>query len=324
MKHNNTWGEPPHEDKPANSYQPSAVSHQPTANSYQPSAVSHQPTANSQPPTANRQWPTANSQSPTASRRPPIIAIANQKGGVGKTTTCVHLAAYLAGQGRRVIVADADPQGNATAWLCDEAPDESALWRLLIARDQPAQVLHMARWGVGLLPGSDETGDALITLTALRRPFDAIAQALQAVAACFQPDYLLLDMPPSKAAGFRELLYAADYLLVPTQVERLSLNGVQFMAATLHELRQTFGHGPRLLGIVPTMVRARTVDHGDHLTDLVGHFGPAVWPAVPLSIKVSEACTYGTTVWARDNRCEAALGMRAVCERFVENLGGGD
>lgn len=249
-----------------------------------------------------------------------IVAVANQKGGVGKTTLTIHLAAYLAGRGQRVIVADADPQGNASAWLCDDGVSESALWRLLIARERPAQVLHRAKWGVGLLPGNDESGDALITLVALRKPFDAIAEALQAVVSCFTPDVLLLDMPPSKAAGFRELLFAADYLLVPTQVERLSLNGVGFMAETIHELRQTFGRGPRLLGVVPNMVRARTIDHGDHLTDLVAHFGPAVWPAVPLSIRVSEACTYGTTVWERDAASEAALGMEAVCQRFMENL----
>jgi len=264
----------------------------------------------------------ANSQEPTANGPSPIIALSNQKGGVGKTTLCVHLAAYLAAQGKRVIVADADPQGNATAWLADDGLDESALWRLLIERARPETALHVAKWGVGLLPGNGESGDALITLTALRRPFDAIAQALREVVERMRPDYLLLDMPPSKAAGFRELLFAADYLLVPTQVERLSLNGVQFMDDTLHELREHLGQGPRLLGIVPNMVRPRTVDHGDHLVDLVQHFGAAVWPAVPLSIKVSEACTYGTTVWDREPKGEAARGMTDVCERFVENLEG--
>ena len=266
--------------------------------------------------------PAANRQRPIADRPSPIIAFSNQKGGVGKTTLCVHLAAYLAAQGKRVIVADADPQGNASAWLADDGVDESALWRLLIERARPEAALHTVKWGVGLLPGNGESGDALITLTALRRPFDAIAQALREVVDCIRPDYLLLDMPPSKAAGFRELLFAADYLLVPTQVERLSLNGVQFMANTLHELRESFGQGPRLLGIVPNMVRPRTVDHGDHLIDLVEHFGAAVWPAVPLSIKVSEACTYGTTVWDREPKGEAAKGVTAVCERFVENLEG--
>jgi hypothetical protein len=106
-------------------------------------------------------------------------------------------------------------------------------------------------------------------------------------------------------------------------VERLSLNGVQFMAATLHALRQSFGQGPRLLGTAPNMVRARTGDYGDHLLDLVGHFGTAVWPAVSLSIRVSEGCTYGVTVWDREPRSEAAMGMTAVYERFVENLTSG-
>jgi chromosome partitioning protein len=252
-----------------------------------------------------------------------IIAIANQKGGVGKTTLTVHLAAYLAQQGVNVLVTDADPQGNATAWLTDDAGGTSALWQLLIARSRPEQTCQPAKWGIRLLPGSDESGDALIALTALRRPFDTIAQALRGVVESLRPDLMLLDMPPSKAAGFREILFAADFLLVPTQVERLSLNGVQFMANTVHELGQEYGRGPRLLGVVPNMIRARTIDHGDHLTDLVTHFGAAVWPAIPQSIKVSEACTYGATIWDRDPRSEAALGLTAVCERFVENLGRG-
>lgn len=250
-----------------------------------------------------------------------IVAVANRKGGVGKTTITVHLAAYLAGLGLRVLVLDGDPQANATAWLSDGEEQFSALWRLLIAGKGPAQVVVSSKWGVGLLPGAGATGDALTIMAAQRRPFQEISQVLQDLVQWIRPHVLFLDMPPSKAAGFCELLFAADYLLAPTQAERLSLQGVQYMARTVAELRARYRRSPRLLGVIPNMVRARTVEHGEHLTDLVRKFGPAVWPAVPLSIRMSEAATYGTTVWERDARCSAAKAMSLVCKRFVENTG---
>jgi len=160
-----------------------------------------------------------------------IIAIANQKGGVGKTTLTVHLAAWLAKRDKAVVVIDGDPQGNATSWLMD-GEQSNGLFRLLVMGEKLGQVIQTAnnRWNVGLIPSNDSTGEAMIFLAATGKPFDTIAQALQPLSRV--SDFALLDMPPSKAAGFRELLFAADWVLVPTQLERLSLEGVGFMAHT--------------------------------------------------------------------------------------------
>ncbi len=248
-----------------------------------------------------------------------IVAVSNQKGGVGKTTLTVHLAAYLAERGLQIVVVDADPQANATGWLLQEPSEESAMWEVLIARRPVEEVLKPAWWGVSLWPSSHQTGDAMITLTTLRRPFDTIAKALRELEARVENGILLIDMPPSKAAGFQETLFAADYMLIPTQVERMSLSGVQMMADTVYRIRQEYGAGPRLLGIVPNMVRAHTREHTEHLQDLVEVFGPLVWPAIPHSIRVSEAATYGGTVFKLAPNDPVTQAMRAVCERFVEN-----
>jgi len=251
-----------------------------------------------------------------------IVAVSNQKGGVGKTTLTVHLAAWLSTRNWRVVVVDVDPQANATNWLLDETPAQSGLWETLIVRREPMELLREAKWGVRVLPGGGDAGDAMITLTTLRRPFDTIAQTLQRLEVDAEADLVLIDMPPSKAAGFRETLFAADYMLVPTQVERMSLSGVQMMANTVYELRDEYGRGPRLLGIIPNMMRARTVDHGGHLQDLVEVFSSLVWPVIPQSIRISEACTYGSTVFDISPNDSSAEAFTAVCERFVENIEG--
>lgn len=100
-----------------------------------------------------------------------IVAVSNQKGGIGKTTLTVHLAAWLSTRGWRVVVVVVvDPQANATNWLLDETPEQSGLRETLIVRREPMELLRDAKWGVRVLPGGSDAGDAMITLTTLRRP----------------------------------------------------------------------------------------------------------------------------------------------------------
>ena len=247
------------------------------------------------------------------------IAFANQKGGVGKTTLTVHMAAFLAQAGRRVIVVDADPQGNATSWLTDGDTTRDDFFQCLVV-GRPA--LTLARvvegWNLRLLGGNYRTGEAFIFDVATGKPFNTIAEYLRPLTT--EADYVLVDMPPSKGAGFRETLFACDWVIVPTQLERLSLEGVAFMAQTAEELKRDHGRGPRLLAVVPNMTRRVTTEHKGHMADLVAHFGPAVWPPIPLSVKVAEACSYGKSLFDYAPRETVTQALRTVGDRLLTNL----
>ena len=247
-----------------------------------------------------------------------IIAIANQKGGVGKTTLAVHLAAWLARQDRRVVLVDGDPQGNATSWLLDGDTSDPGMFRLLVVGEPLKAVLRIVndeRWDkIGLIPGNDRTGEAMVFLSATCKPFDTVAKAIRPLGQV--ANYVLLDMPPSKSAGFQELLFAADQVVVPTQLERLSLEGVSFMARTCREIRRQWRKGPQLLGIVPNMVR-KTVEHREQFEALVETYGAIVWPPIPLSVRVAEACSYGTVIFDHAPRDIVTKAMRQVAQRLT-------
>lgn len=247
-----------------------------------------------------------------------IVALANQKGGVGKTTFVVHLGAFLSRQGLRVIVVDGDPQGNATSWILDGDVSDAGLWRLLVVGEPLARVVRRvdSHWRLGLLPGNAATGEAMIYLAATRKPFGLVASKLRPLGQV--ADFVLLDMPPSRAAGFQELLFAADWVVVPTQLERLSLEGVMFMAQAARELAEERGRGPRLLGIVPNMVRF-TTEHREQLKELVRVFGAVVWPPVPLSVRVAEACGYGRVVFDHAPGEKVTQAMVLVGRRLMQN-----
>ena len=135
-----------------------------------------------------------------------IIALSNQKGGDGKTTLAVHLAVGAARHGKRVILVDADPQGNATSWLCD-GNDDDGVYRLLMNSDKlPRVVQPLTKWGLGLVGGNFRTGEALTMLAAVNRLGDSSAPALET------RDLVIVDMPPSRAAGFIEILSAAHQM----------------------------------------------------------------------------------------------------------------
>jgi chromosome partitioning protein len=245
-----------------------------------------------------------------------IIALANQKGGVGKTTLTVHLAVGAARRGKRVVVLDADPQGNSTSWLLDGDQDEG-MYRLFLLNEPPVHLVRSLRsWGIGLLPGNYRTGEALAMLGTVQR-LSEIPARIRPLGDVF--DLVLMDMPPSRMSGFHELLESADWVIVPTQLERLSLEGVALLAQAVAEGQSPM---PRLLGIIPNMTRARTREHQMQMDELIEVFGQTVWPPLPLTIRVTEATTYGTTLFDLCPGEDITETMYTLVDRMLEVVDG--
>lgn len=264
---------------------------------------------------------------PLPAKRGNLVAIANQKGGVGKTTIAVHLAAGLAARRKHTIVVDADPQGNLTSWMLDGDTDDG-MFQILIAGDHPVKLVRpLSNWGVGLLPGNYRTGEALTMLAAVNRlaEIPARLRPLARVA-----EYVIVDMPPSRLPGFTELLSAADWIVVPTKLERLSMEGVGLMAQAATTISREISfpppfrgrqrEGPRLLGVVPNMCRVRTKEHAAQMRELVATFGPRVWPPISMTIRVAEASSYGTTVFDLCPGDPVANQLNLVTDRLVDAI----
>ena len=248
-----------------------------------------------------------------------VIALANQKGGVGKTTLAMHLARYLCSQDKRVVVIDADPQGNATSWLLDGDISDPGMFMTLVAGSEPWNVVrHIS--GLYLLPGNARTGEAYVFMSATGKPFEYARDILRSL--CKGIDYVLIDMPPSSGAGYLEMLNVADYVLVPTQAERPSLEGVTFMrkSCQMVKSRAPMRGAPALLGIVPNMVR-RINEHKANVAELASTMGDVVWPPIPLSKFIPEAMSQGVTVFdllATDSEALAiAEAFRQIGERVL-------
>lgn len=251
-----------------------------------------------------------------------IIAVANQKGGVGKTTLTIHLAVLMARAGRSVAIIDADPQANATSWLLGGARTHAGLFEALVVETPMPKLLRVldAWHGMRLLAGDTRTGDAMMLMTRTDRPFEAVADVLRQVGD--HADVVLIDMPPSRYAGFKETLYTADWVLAPTQLERLSMEGIGYMAETCAALAKEHSRAPRLLGIVPNMTRQQTKEHQAQMAELVAAFGPVVWPPIPLSVRVTEASAYGSTVFDMPKGDQAAEAFRQIGARVLEGING--
>jgi chromosome partitioning protein len=248
-----------------------------------------------------------------------IIAVLNQKGGVGKTTTTINMAAYLAKAGKSVLIVDADPQGNATSGLgVDKRAADTTIYHVLLGQNKPEQaIIETDVPLVSLLPANPDLAGAETELSQAANREILLRQALEDL----QYDFVLIDCPPALGLLTVNALVAAQWLLVPVQAEYYAMEGLSQLMDVFQKVKQAMNPGINLLGILVTMYDARTSLAEQVVKELQQYFGEQVFTTqIPRNVRLAEAPSYGKPISEHDKWSKGARAYKQLAKEVMSRV----
>ena len=248
-----------------------------------------------------------------------VYVFANQKGGVAKTTTTVNLGAYLAAAGRRVLIIDTDPQGNATTSLgIDPRALDLSLYHVLIEQVPMQQVVTLTdRVGLDLVPSTTELAGAEVEMARLMARERLLERAIRPMLNHY--DYILIDEPPSLGLLTINGLTAATHgVIIPVQCEYLALEGLSLLLRTIQQVQEILNDRLIVAGVVLTMYDGRTTLGQQVVQEVRDYFPDQVFQTIiPRSVRLSEAPSYGQTILSYAPSSAGALAYQALAQEFL-------
>ncbi len=248
-----------------------------------------------------------------------IIAVLNQKGGVGKTTTAINLGAYLVKRNKSVLIVDLDPQGNATSGLgIDKEQLSATMYDALFGKVAADAIQQQTAFGLTVLPTNQQLAAAEVDLAQEEgREFK-----LKSVLDPLTHDFILIDCPPSLGLLTINALTAADYVLIPVQAEYYALEGLGQLLTVVQRIRVGLNPGLALLGVVVTMHDGRTSLSDQVVGELKKHFDDKLFTTIiPRNVRLAEAPSYGRTIAEHDKWSKGARAYKNLAKEVENRVG---
>ena len=254
-----------------------------------------------------------------------IISYSNQKGGVGKTTTCVNMAAYLARSGKKILLVDLDPQGNATTGLgFKKSTLKKSVYNVLIDEEEAKDnILPTELENLYILPANIDLAGAEVELVYKKSREKVLKGALDKVKNAY--DYILIDCPPSLGLLTINALAAADSVIIPIQSEYYALEGLSQLMNSIALVRQHLNKALKVEGVVLTMYDGRSLISKQISAEIKRYFTKKLYEIViPRNIRLSEAPSQGKPILLHDPKCAGARAYAALTEEFLKKTEGGE